>query len=128
MISAILLIIITILLPPVGVYLIAGCGADLLINILLTCLGYFPGHIHAFYLEYVYYHAQENGGNRRHGGVYSENVQTGGRGYGTVNNNAAAAPMIAPQEQGYTHNAQYAAPPQQQYQGQPQYQAYPAGK
>ncbi|KAI7899170.1 uncharacterized protein BX663DRAFT_522532 [Cokeromyces recurvatus] len=28
-----------------------GCGADLCINIhLLTCLGYIPGHIHAFYL------------------------------------------------------------------------------
>lgn len=25
--------------PPVGVFLIAGCGADLLINICLTCLG-----------------------------------------------------------------------------------------
>jgi len=32
--------------PPVGVFLVAGCGADLLINILLTVLGYFPGHIH----------------------------------------------------------------------------------
>jgi uncharacterized membrane protein YqaE (UPF0057 family) len=40
MISHILLILITIFLPPVGVFMIAGCGADLLINICLTCLGY----------------------------------------------------------------------------------------
>ncbi|MBE7179895.1 MAG: YqaE/Pmp3 family membrane protein [Terriglobus roseus] len=30
-------------MPPVGVFLVAGCGADLLINICLTILGYFPG-------------------------------------------------------------------------------------
>lgn len=63
MISAILLVILTILrkclthvlhmasrarvltthlstVPPVGVYCVAGCGADLLINICLTILGY----------------------------------------------------------------------------------------
>ncbi|TEB31257.1 hypothetical protein FA13DRAFT_1629272, partial [Coprinellus micaceus] len=34
------------LLPPLGVFLERGCGADLLINILLTCLGYIPGIIH----------------------------------------------------------------------------------
>ncbi|KAI4718566.1 hypothetical protein E4T48_05203 [Aureobasidium sp. EXF-10727] len=89
MISQILLIIITIFLPPVGVFMIAGCGADLLINIALTVLGYFPGHIHAFYLEYVYYHRQEqaNSGlydNTAAPGVYSDNVQTGGHGYGTM--------------------------------------------
>ena len=27
------------LVPPVGVYMIAGCGADLLVNICLTLLG-----------------------------------------------------------------------------------------
>src|SRR5690606_9649257 len=48
----ILLVILTILFPPAGVACVAGCGCDLLINILLTCLGYFPGHIHAFYIEY----------------------------------------------------------------------------
>ncbi|KAF2764050.1 hypothetical protein EJ03DRAFT_332198 [Teratosphaeria nubilosa] len=32
--------------PPLGAFFVAGCGADLLINILLTILGYFPGHIH----------------------------------------------------------------------------------
>lgn len=36
--------------PPVGVFLVAGCGMDLLINIVLTLLGYLPGHLHAFYI------------------------------------------------------------------------------
>ncbi|KAI1615542.1 hypothetical protein EDD36DRAFT_191169 [Exophiala viscosa] len=89
-ISAVLVILITILLPPVGVAMIAGCGADLLINICLTLLGYFPGHIHAFYLEYVYFDRRERA---RHGqltgraapGVYSDRVQNGGfQGYGTM--------------------------------------------
>ncbi|KAI4841448.1 hypothetical protein E4T44_07809 [Aureobasidium sp. EXF-8845] len=89
MISHILLVIITILFPPVGVFMIAGCGADLIINVALTILGFFPGHIHAFYLEYVYYNRQEQGNvgvydNSRAPGVYSDNVQTGGRGYGTM--------------------------------------------
>jgi len=98
MISAILLIIITIFLPPVGVALIAGCGADLCVNICLTILGYFPGHIHAFYLEYQYYKRRENA---RRGiidppapGVYSDRVQRGGvhtAGYGTINE-----PVVAP--------------------------------
>ncbi|KAI9477977.1 MAG: hypothetical protein EXX96DRAFT_233367 [Benjaminiella poitrasii] len=43
-------ILLTILFPPVGVFIMCGCGADLCINICLTCLGYFPGHIHAFYI------------------------------------------------------------------------------
>jgi Proteolipid membrane potential modulator len=41
--------------------MISGCGADLLVNICLTLLGYFPGHIHAFYLEYVYFDRREKG-------------------------------------------------------------------
>ncbi|CAG8958198.1 hypothetical protein HYFRA_00000550 [Hymenoscyphus fraxineus] len=36
-------IILAVLLPPLGVFLERGCGADFLINILLTCLGYIPG-------------------------------------------------------------------------------------
>jgi len=87
---AILIVIITILLPPVGVFMVAGCGADLFVNICLTILGYLPGHIHAFYLEYVYFDRREKG---RLGqltadpapGVYSDRVQSGGtRGYGTI--------------------------------------------
>ncbi|KAF2220666.1 hypothetical protein BDZ85DRAFT_266946 [Elsinoe ampelina] len=84
MIAAILLIILTIFLPPVGVYCVAGCGADLLINICLTLLGFLPGHIHAFYVEYIYYQRKDTGETGPAPGVYSANVQTGGRGYGTM--------------------------------------------
>ncbi|KAL1964129.1 hypothetical protein VTN77DRAFT_7217 [Rasamsonia byssochlamydoides] len=42
-------IIAAIILPPLGVFLERGCGADLLINICLTILGYIPGIIHALY-------------------------------------------------------------------------------
>ncbi|EHK39638.1 hypothetical protein TGAM01_v202755 [Trichoderma gamsii] len=47
-------IIVAILLPPVGVFLERGCGADFLINILLTILGYIPGIIHALYIILKY--------------------------------------------------------------------------
>ncbi|KJA27549.1 hypothetical protein HYPSUDRAFT_198281 [Hypholoma sublateritium FD-334 SS-4] len=39
-------IILAIFLPPLGVFLERGCGADFFINILLTILGYIPGIIH----------------------------------------------------------------------------------
>lgn len=42
-------IILAIILPPLGVFLERGCGADLLINILLTILGYIPGSKHFSY-------------------------------------------------------------------------------
>ncbi|KAI2641930.1 hypothetical protein GGS26DRAFT_537649 [Hypomontagnella submonticulosa] len=88
-VSAVLVILMTILFPPIGVWAVAGCGADLLINICLTVLGYLPGHIHAFYLEYVYYDRREQAREgryaaRRAPGVYSDRVQTGGQGYGTI--------------------------------------------
>ncbi|KAJ7940729.1 hypothetical protein B0H13DRAFT_2299690 [Mycena leptocephala] len=43
-----------IILPPLGVFLERGCGADLLINILLTILGFIPGIIHALYIILKY--------------------------------------------------------------------------
>lgn len=62
---------------------------DLFINICLTILGYIPGHIHAFYVEYIYYDRREQAREGRFAtgpapGVYSDNVQTGGGGYGTI--------------------------------------------
>ncbi|RMZ01934.1 hypothetical protein D0862_06197 [Hortaea werneckii] len=89
MISALILVIIAIFLPPVAVFIISGCGADLLINICLTILGFLPGHVHAFYLIYVYYHKQEQAAmgiydSRPAPGVYSDNVNTGGEGYGSM--------------------------------------------
>ncbi|KAF7721681.1 plasma membrane proteolipid Pmp3 [Apophysomyces ossiformis] len=44
------LILIILLLPPLGVFLMKGCGADFWINLCLTILGYIPGHLHGFYV------------------------------------------------------------------------------
>ncbi len=43
-------ILLSISLPPLGVFLQVGLGAHFWINILLTILGYFPGVIHAIYI------------------------------------------------------------------------------
>ncbi|CAG2121810.1 unnamed protein product [Medioppia subpectinata] len=51
--SDIFKIIFAIFLPPLGVLLEKGCDCDLLINILLTCLGYIPGIIHALYIIFT---------------------------------------------------------------------------
>ncbi|KAK1924706.1 hypothetical protein DB88DRAFT_509779 [Papiliotrema laurentii] len=60
--SDILLIIIAIIFPPAAAAFITGCSCDLLINILLTLLGYLPGHIHAFWLIYKKIRAEETFG------------------------------------------------------------------
>ena len=72
-----------ILVPPVGVFMVTGCGADLLINICLTLLGYIPGHVHGFYVEYQYYKRRDiirSGGTitKHAAGIYSKKVQSGG--------------------------------------------------
>ena len=38
------------MLQPLGVFLETGCDCNLLINILLTLLGYLPGSIHAVWV------------------------------------------------------------------------------
>ena len=43
-------IILSIILPPVGVFLQVGIGFHFWLNILLTILGYVPGIIHAIYI------------------------------------------------------------------------------
>ncbi|MDB2356343.1 MULTISPECIES: YqaE/Pmp3 family membrane protein [unclassified Pseudoalteromonas] len=43
-------IILSVLIPPLGVFLQVGLGAHFWINILLTLLGYIPGLIHAIYI------------------------------------------------------------------------------
>ncbi|HBR95393.1 YqaE/Pmp3 family membrane protein [Coraliomargarita algicola] len=43
-------ILLSILLPPVGVFLQVGIGLQFWINIVLTLLGYIPGIIHALYI------------------------------------------------------------------------------
>ncbi|KAI9827697.1 MAG: hypothetical protein M1819_006898 [Sarea resinae] len=73
-------VIATIFFPPLGVALITGCNADLLINVCLTVLGYFPGHIHAFYIGYIYNKRRAQAGvpYTHAAGIYSEKVQSGG--------------------------------------------------
>ena len=46
----ILRIILSIMIPPVGVFLQVGIGLQFWLNILLTLLGYFPGLIHAIWV------------------------------------------------------------------------------
>ncbi|MCM0589176.1 MAG: YqaE/Pmp3 family membrane protein [Gloeotrichia echinulata IR180] len=50
-------------LPPVGVFLTVGVGPTLLINILLTLLGWLPGSIHALWV--ITKHEEAN--NRQQG-------------------------------------------------------------
>ncbi|TFK41540.1 hypothetical protein BDQ12DRAFT_678156 [Crucibulum laeve] len=61
--SDVILILVAILFPPAAAAIITGCSCDLLINILLTILGYIPGHIHAFWLIYRKMQAEERYGN-----------------------------------------------------------------
>jgi len=91
--SDILLIVVAILLPPAAVGFLTGCSCDLLINILLTLLGYIPGHIHAFWIIYKKNKAEEQwgvGGYRYVGnGTYEQAYvaapQGGPVGYGATN-------------------------------------------
>ena len=46
----ILRVLLSILLPPLGVFLQVGIGAQFWINILLTLLGYIPGIVHAVWI------------------------------------------------------------------------------
>jgi uncharacterized membrane protein YqaE (UPF0057 family) len=48
--NKLVLIILSILLPPVAVFLKAGAGKDLIINIVLCFLMWLPGVIHALWL------------------------------------------------------------------------------
>ncbi|KAK8869964.1 hypothetical protein IAR55_000534 [Kwoniella newhampshirensis] len=80
--SDIVLILVAIIFPPAAAAIITGCSCDLLINILLTILGYLPGHIHAFWLIYKRIKAEEMYG---HGGyAYLGNGNFVGSGPGGV--------------------------------------------
>jgi uncharacterized membrane protein YqaE (UPF0057 family) len=46
----VLRIILSVIIPPVGVFLQVGLGLQFWLNILLTLLGYFPGLIHAIWI------------------------------------------------------------------------------
>jgi len=46
----ILRVLLSILLPPLGVFLQVGIGLHFWLNILLTLLGYIPGIVHAVWI------------------------------------------------------------------------------
>lgn len=46
----VLRIIMSVIIPPIGVFLQVGLGLQFWLNILLTLLGYFPGLIHAIWV------------------------------------------------------------------------------
>ena len=48
--TKILELILAILLPPVAVGLKDGVGGSLILNVVLTVIGYLPGQIHAVYV------------------------------------------------------------------------------
>jgi uncharacterized membrane protein YqaE (UPF0057 family) len=43
-------IILSVIIPPLGVFMTVGLGKHFWINILLTLLGYIPGLVHAIYI------------------------------------------------------------------------------
>ena len=43
-------IILSVIIPPLGVFLQVGIGKHFWLNILLTLLGYIPGLVHAVYI------------------------------------------------------------------------------
>jgi len=43
-------VLISVLLPPLGVFLQEGIGSQFWINLLLTLLGYVPGLVHAIWI------------------------------------------------------------------------------
>lgn len=46
----VLRLILSVLLPPLGVFLKVGLGGHFLLNVLLTVLGYIPGLVHAVWI------------------------------------------------------------------------------
>jgi len=48
--NKLVLILLAIFLPPVAVFLKAGAGKDLIINIILCLLLFFPGMVHALWV------------------------------------------------------------------------------
>ena len=48
---SLLMILLTIFLPPVAVLVKEGVGTQFLLNILLTLIGWLPGVVHAFWVN-----------------------------------------------------------------------------
>lgn len=50
---AIIVLVLTVLLPPLGVAMKHGLGTTTLLNLVLTLLGFIPGLIHGLYVNYA---------------------------------------------------------------------------
>ncbi|KAL3427407.1 plasma membrane proteolipid 3 [Phlyctema vagabunda] len=78
----ILVTIVNIFCPPLGVMLVAGVGADALVNTLWFLAGVIPGHVHAFYITWTYFSRRRKVAKGRYpggrkAGIYSERVWNG---------------------------------------------------
>ena len=47
---SLLALLLAVFIPPLGVLITEGLGVQLLINLILTFLGYIPGIVHALYI------------------------------------------------------------------------------
>ncbi|KAG6330614.1 hypothetical protein ID866_8474 [Astraeus odoratus] len=96
--SDIVLILVAIIFPPAAAAFVTGCSCDLIINLLLTILGYFPGTIHAFWLIYKKMEAEERYG---HGGFICKSEHVGNGTYQPLHDQ----PYPAPANYGATNTA-----------------------
>lgn len=51
--KALITLVVTVLLPPLGVALKHGLGKTFLINLILTIILYLPGLLHGIYVNYM---------------------------------------------------------------------------
>ncbi|GBC01194.1 hypothetical protein RclHR1_00410021 [Rhizophagus clarus] len=77
-------LLISVLLPPLGVFMKRGFHIDFWINILLTILGWLPGLFHAFFIIYEYRndstHEHGKHGHGTHGTTYGTHGTHGKQG------------------------------------------------
>ncbi|KAK4057435.1 hypothetical protein OIO90_001504 [Microbotryomycetes sp. JL221] len=104
--SDIVLVLVAILFPPAAAFFITGCSCDLVINLLLTILGYIPGHLHAFWLIYKNAQAEERygRGNYRYLGNATWVVVGGTSPFGAqpirASHRPGCTPVVNPDNQG----------------------------
>ncbi|PKY37866.1 UPF0057-domain-containing protein [Rhizophagus irregularis] len=128
-------LLISILLPPLGVLMKRGFRGDFWLNILLTILGWLPGLFHAFYVIYKYRDDPAHGTHGTHGthgkhgthgtyGTYGTHGKHGTRPQKIIINSDNNTPPMSnnqPQPQSQYHH-QSQDKPNYQPNYQPQYQ------
>ncbi|KAF2199119.1 hypothetical protein GQ43DRAFT_420959 [Delitschia confertaspora ATCC 74209] len=115
------LMFLSVLFPPIGVWVKRGiCSADSLINLALSCLGFLPGLLHAWYIilqypePYSYEHVQGNpeGGityyvvsGHQGAGNHAGHTHAGHYNYGTVVDRQPSAGQFPGQQPSGSANA-----------------------